>query len=838
MSASDLTIINFATDMANSTFVYPDKFEEKIGFDRIRDLACSYSIGPIGEKKIRDISFSADSLWIGAEHNKVAEFQHILREEDAFPDTIYFDLGDCLTRLRIEGTFPEIQEMFELKRSIETGKAITLFFKRSKEDLYPALKSLSGGVILYPMISDKIDQIIDKTGTIRDSASKELSSIRSSISSRKSQVSKKLSSILRQAQSDGIVETGAVVSLRNGRAVIPVNAGDKRRIRGMVHDQSATGKTVFIEPEDIVELNNEIAGLEYEERREIVRILTTFADFLRPYIPDILPLFDFLGELDSVRARALLGNELKCDKPEIRDRTVIAWRKARHPILEITFRRSGRKVVPLDIELDERERILVISGPNAGGKSVCLKTVGLLQYMMQCGFPVPVGPGSTFGVFEKILLDIGDEQSIENDLSTYSSHLINMKHFLKASNNRSLVLIDEFGAGTEPMIGGAIAEAVLQFLNDQKVFGVFTTHYTNLKHFAANTEGVVNGAMSYDNNLMQPLFEMVKGKPGSSFAFEIARKIGLPEQVLGIASEKVGKDNINFDKHLREIARDRKYWERKRQDIRRSEKRIEELLEKYESEIGELKQKKKEILLKARTEAEQLMQESNRQIENTIRSIKEAHAEKEKTREARKKLEGFKEQIEALKDEEEKLPGISKIAGVNREIERRDNQKVSGKKKTTGDQLKKGDFIRVTDTDSYGQIESIKGQIATIITGNVSMQINSSKLERVSQKEVRSNERKGTSVLNWEITATRNNFKPEIDIRGERTDEALEKVRDLVDTAFMVGYRTIRILHGKGTGILRENVRQYLATHPAVASFRDEHVDFGGAGITVAELEV
>jgi DNA mismatch repair protein MutS2 len=436
-------------------------------------------------------------------------------------------------------------------------------------------------------VIDTIDRIIDRHGTIKDNASVRLKEIRSEIISKNLQVSKRLNSILKQAQSDGIVDTDTSVSVRNGRGVIPVNVFDKRKLRGLIHDQSASGKTVFIEPEEIVEINNDLVELEYEEKREIVKILTAFADNIRPYIEDLLQSDNFLGEIDFLRAKALFGNHINSIRPIISDKPFLFWKQAVHPILKLTFAKlSGRKVVPLDIQLDEKNRILVISGPNAGGKSVCLKTVGLLQYMLQCGLTIPVSEGSESGLFRDILIDIGDEQSIDNDLSTYSSHLISMKYFLKNGSDRSLILIDEFGTGTEPMLGGAIAEAILGEFNRKKAFGVLTTNYTNLKHFASLNEGVVNGAMAFDNHLMQPLFQLVIGKPGSSFAFEIAKKIGLPEEILNQASGKAGVKNINYDRHLKDIARDKRYWETKRMNIRQHEKRLEELIDAYEKELS------------------------------------------------------------------------------------------------------------------------------------------------------------------------------------------------------------------------------------------------------------
>ncbi len=627
--------------------IYPENFESKIGFDRIRSLLSEKCLSPMGLEKVDNLGFIDDYDQISRILSATYEFQQILLFEDFFPSEHYYKISDCLNKIRVIGTFPEVQEVFDLKRSLETVKTILNFFKTKSEVKYPVLHEMCKSVKTYPYVLDSIDRIIDKRGVVKDNASSKLKEIRSELISKSIHVNKRLNAILRQAQADGIVDSDTVVSVRNGRGVIPVGVYDKRKIRGLIHDQSSSGKTVFIEPEEIVEINNDIVELEYEERREIVRILTSFADDVRPYIDDLLESNLFLGDIDFIRSKALLGNHLHSIKPVLTDKPFLMWRKAIHPLLTLSFEKTpGRKVVPLEIELDEKNRILLISGPNAGGKSVCLKTVGLLQYMLQCGLTIPVGEGTETGIFKNILIDIGDEQSIDNDLSTYSSHLINMKFFVKNGNDKTLILIDEFGTGTEPMLGGSIAEAILGELNRKRVFGVITTHYTNLKHFASLTDGVVNGAMAFDNHLMQPLFQLTIGKPGSSFAFEIARKIGLPEDILEAASVKAGVKNINYDRHLKDIARDKRYWETKRQSIRQQEKRLEELMAEYEKELSGAKTLRKEIITKAKDEAQKLLKDSNRMIENTIRQIKESQAEKERTKDIRLQLEEFKNIVE------------------------------------------------------------------------------------------------------------------------------------------------------------------------------------------------
>ena len=796
----------------------------------------------MGIEKVDGIHFNTDTALISEQLTATYEFQQLLVFEENFPSDNYFSFSACLNKIRIEGTFPEVREIYDLKRSLETVRAILNFFRSKEETKYPILKKLCGPVKTYPYVIDSIDRIIDRHGAIKDNASARLKEIRSEIISKNILASRRLSTILKQAQNDGIVDSETTVSLRNGRGVIPVNAFDKRRLKGLIHDQSASGKTVYIEPEEIVEINNDIVELEYEEKREIVRILTQFADNIRPYIDDLLESDSFLGEIDFLKAKAVFGNHFSSVKPVLTANPYISWKAAVHPLLHLTFERMpGRKVVPLDIQLDDRNRILVISGPNAGGKSVCLKTVGLLQYMLQCGLTIPVSENSESGVFRDILIDIGDEQSIENDLSTYSSHLVNMKAFLRYGGDKSLVLIDEFGSGTEPMLGGSIAEAILAELNRKKVFGVLTTHYTNLKHFASLTEGIVNGAMAFDNHLMQPLFQLYIGKPGSSFAFEIAKKIGLPEEILNEASGKAGVKNINYDKHLKDIARDKRYWETKRQNIRQHERRLEELIEEYEKELAGAKTLRKEIILKAKDEAQNLLKESNRIIENTIRQIKESQAEKERTRDLRQQLEEFRERvIEEIRpsesDAEKKITSLTVKARKFRPKEKQETAVTSPDKQKP---LQVGDAVRMTDTQAAGEITGIRDNMIQVETGSFRFMISSDKVERISRSELKRSLRSGITqkVADPAIRERKLSFRPEIDIRGVRGEEALKLVQELIDNALMVQHRNLRILHGKGNGILRQLIRDYLATVNVVKSFRDEHVEMGGSGITVVEMD-
>ena len=669
-------------------------------------------------------------------------------------------------------------------------------------------------------------------------------------------ISRVLNSILRNAQSEGVVDKDVTPAMRDGRLVIPVAPALKRKIRGIVHDESASGKTVFIEPAEVVEANNRIRELESDERREIIRILTEFSRQLRPSLGEILLSYEFLAEIDFVRAKALLAGSMGALKPALEDRQVIDWATAIHPLLQLSLAKHGKKVVPLDIELNEKQRILIISGPNAGGKSVCLKTVGLLQYMLQCGLLIPVHESSHAGIFESIFIDIGDEQSIEDELSTYSSHLTNMKIMMKHCNGRSLILIDEFGGGTEPQIGGAIAEAVLRRFNQKQAYGVITTHYQNLKHFAEDNEGVVNGAMLYDRHLMQALFQLQVGNPGSSFAVEIARKIGLPEDVIADASAIVGSDYINADKYLQDIVRDKRYWENKRQSIRQREKQMEETIARYQTEMEELQKSRKEIIAKAKEEAERLMKEANARIENTIRNIKEAQAEKEKTRQARQELADFRKSLEeaAAREEEDKI--ARKMEKLREKQERKKLRKDPSKVSPNDEQslaerraqeearrlaaIVPGAYVKMKGQNTVGQVLEVSGKQITVAFGNLKTTVNVERLEpSAAPRKETDLSTKSTFVSTHtqdSIHEKKLHFKQDLDVRGMRGDEAIQAVTYFIDDALMVGVPRVRILHGTGTGILRTLIRQYLQTVPGVRHFADEHVQFGGAGITVVDL--
>ena len=849
--------------------IYPKTFEDKIGFNEIRTLLRERCLSSLGKEEVDKITFMDNVKAINTQLSRVREFRRLQEEEENFPLNYFFDVRQSVARLRLEGTHMEEDELFDLRRSLGTVNDIVTYLNRTDEDAavaatddgwrkdpvypYPALHELAEGVVTFPQILQRIDQILDKFGKIRDTASPELLNIRRELAKVEGSISRTLYSILRSAQSEGLIEKDVTPAMRDGRLVIPVVPTMKRKIKGIVHDESASGKTLFIEPTEVVEANNRVRELEAEERREVIRILTEMAKVIRPHVPQILDSYKLLAQVDMLRAKTELAKLIDGIEPEVGKYPHIDWIEATHPLLRLSLQKQGKKVVPLEITLTRNKRMLIISGPNAGGKSVCLKTVGLVQYMLQCGLSVPMSERSQTGIFQNILIDIGDEQSIEDDLSTYSSHLTNMKNMMKSANDRTLILIDEFGTGTEPQIGGAIAEAVLKQFCIKRAYGVITTHYQNLKHFADSHEGVVNGAMLYDRHQMQALFQLQIGQPGSSFAIEIARKIGLPEQVIHDASEIVGSDYIQSDKYLQDIVRDKRYWESKRQTIHQREKQMEQTIAKYESEISDLAKSRKEVLAKAKERAEELFKESNKKIENVIREIREKQAEKEETKKLRDSLKDFKEGISDMDKQAEDDKIARKMAQILRRKENKKNRKKgdpssSGQDKdntsaattlsTVSAPLKEGDTVRIKGTTSVGKIESIQGKNATVIFGDLRSTTSLKKLEHATapkREEPRPFMTVGRQTRET-IDEKKLNFKQDLDVRGMRGDEALNAVMYFIDDATLVGMSRVRILHGTGTGILRQLIRQYLATVPAVTSYKDEHVQFGGAGITVVDL--
>ena len=901
--------------------IYPKNFEQKIGFTEVRSLLRARCLSPLGKERVDAMSFSTDAVQVNTWMEEIREFRRIQEGQDDFPLDNFFDVRESVARIRLEGTYMEVEELFDLKRSLETIIAIVNFLSRVEETeqgeirhYYPALYNLADGVATFPLLVQRISQIIDKFGKMRDNASPELLQIRRELARIEGSISRTLYGILRAAQGEGLVEKDVTPTLRDGRLVIPVAPGLKRKISGIVHDESATGRTVYIEPTEVVEANNKVRELENEERREMIRILTDFAKKVRPNVREILDSYNLMAAVDFIRAKAELARLFKSFEPQVAKEPHIDWIRAIHPLLQLSLERKNNNklntslsddnneidkvsnevdntqdydtvleeendtrnipssVVPLDIQLTKDKHLLIISGPNAGGKSVCLKTVGLLQYMLQCGLSIPVGDRSTTGIFTDIMIDIGDEQSIENDLSTYSSHLMNMKVMMRRASESTLILIDEFGTGTEPQIGGAIAESVLRQFWKKHAWAVITTHYQNLKHFAEEHPGTVNGAMLYDRHEMRPLFQLAIGRPGSSFAIEIARKTGIPEEVIRDASEIVGSDYIQSDKYLQDIVRDKRYWENKRQTIHSHEKELEKRIGQYEKDIAALEQSRKEILNRAKAQAEEIIKESNRRIEYAIREIREKQAEKEETKRIRQELAAYevgltdaakidksdtsnkkKLKSSGLLSDDDFQKKVDKIKSRKERHEQHLKEKASKqqaaaealknavRKQQGGGLVMAGDSVRIKGLTSVGKVESIEGKQATVIFGGMRTKMAISRLEHVDAATIQS-EQKQFQAYNYSretretIDKHRNQFRQELDVRGMRADEALNQVQYFIDDAILVGASQVRILHGKGNGILRQLIRQYLGSVPNVTNYRDEHVQFGGAGITVVEL--
>ena len=840
--------------------IYPSNFENKIQFSEIRSLLKGYCLCQLGKDKVDEMAFSGDVAVINTMLRQTREFRRLQEESDDFPLQFFFDMRESVKRIRLEGTHLEENEIFDLRRSLETIAAIVRFLDRGSDEGvfdYPTLHELTEGVLTFPEILRRIDQILDKYGKVKDSASPALADIRMQLHKAEGSVSRTLYSILRAAQSEGLVDKDVTPTVRDGRLVVPIAPGLKRKIKGIVHDESSTGKTVFVEPTEVVEANNRIRELEAEERREVVRILVDFTKLVRPYVNEIIYAYLLLAEIDFIRARAEFAALVGGIEPEVQAAPVIDWISSRHPLLWLALKKQDKPVVPLDITLTRDRHILIISGPNAGGKSVCLKTVGLLQYMLQCGLSVPMSERSTVGVFKNLMIDIGDEQSIENDLSTYSSHLLNMKNMMRQANDGTLLLIDEFGTGTEPQIGGAMAEAVLNQFVKKQAWGVITTHYQNLKHYADSHDGIANGAMLYDRHEMRPLFQLAIGQPGSSFAIEIARKTGIPEEVIKEASEMVGSDYIQSDKYLQDIVRDKRYWENKRQNVHQREKELERTVARYEKEIADLEQSRKDILRKAKEQAEELLKESNKKIENAIREIRESQAEKEETKRIREELNEFKAGVSEIDAKANDDLIAKKIRQIQERKERHKKHKdekaererqaaaklreaASKAAKKEGRNLEVGDSVKIKGLSTVGKIESMDGKNATVIFGGMRTKMPASRLEYVDMAETKKEDVAPVFNVSRETRETidnrKLNFHQDLDVRGMRGDEALNAVMYFIDDACLVGMSRVRILHGKGNGILRQLIRQYLATVPSVTSFRDEHVQFGGAGITVVDI--
>ncbi len=826
--------------------IYPPTFEQKIGFDRLREQVAALCTMRAARGLLAAEGFTTSAREIVRRLSLADEMRLLLEMNPDFPGGDYPDMDHVVAKLRVEGAFLDVEEVVTLRRALAmVGQLVAFIGARGQQ--YPALYDLTRGVEAFPAIVQRIDAIIDPFCAVRDGASPELAEIRRAIREREGQAAKRLQQVLAAAKNAGIVDADAQLSVRDGKTVIPVSAANKRKLNGFIHDESATGRTFYVEPVEVVELNNELRELEYAERREIVRILTEFTETVRPDAELIAASGDYLAEVDMLRAKGRWASANGCVKPIVSTDDRLVLKDARHPLLQQTLRAQGREIVPLTMQLDKRKRILVISGPNAGGKSVCLKTTGIVQYMFQCGFPVPASEISELPVFGSIFIDIGDEQSIDNDLSTYSSHLVNMKNMLSGASDRTLVLIDEFGSGTEPTIGGAIAEAILEQLLERGCYGVITTHYANIKYYAASTDGIANGAMTFDVQHIRPLFRLETGKPGSSFAVEIARKIGLPEEIIRSAAEKAGSEHINLEKQLREIARDKHYWEQKRDRIRLTDRKVEELEQSYAEQLAKIRAERQEILKKAKQEAQALIADANRQIENTIRTIRETQAEKETTRLARKELDDFRAAAEQADAAERDAEIAREIERIERRRQRRAERKAQrGEAAAPGSapeppkkrEVEAGSKVRMLGQEMVGEVRAVKGKKAQVAFGQILTTVDKALLTVVSNNEYREATRPTTvrTVVSADISARKLAFRDHIDVRGMRSIEALDAVQQFIDDALMVGVSSVTILHGKGTGALKEEIRRYLRTVPEVESAVDEHADRGGAGITVVTL--
>ena len=830
--------------------IYPSNFEQKVGFDRIREQIMDLCSMTSAREVIANEGFSRSRRDIEERLALADEMRLVISMEHGAEIGEQDDLRAIVEKVSVEGSYLAVEECAALLRGLRSAAAIVRFLSSRREGSYPRLMAITSRVEIFPELQQAIERVIDDKGEVRSSASEELSAIRRAIREHEGQVSKRLQQVLQRAKASGIVDADAMISIRDGHAVIPVAAANKRKIAGFIHDESATGRTFYVEPVEVVELNNELRELEYSEKREVVRILTELTATLRTQVDGLMRIEEYLTRIDSLRAKARWAISNDAVRPIISTEGRLLLRKARHPLLQQTLRSQSKEIVPLDMELDSVRRILVISGPNAGGKSVCLKTTGILQYMVQCGFLVPALENSEFPLFDSLMIDIGDQQSLENDLSTYSSHLVNMRAMLDEASERTLILIDEFGSGTEPTIGGAISESILERFVERKAYGVITTHYANIKYFASRNEGVANGAMAFDVRNIQPLFSLEMGKPGSSFAIEVARKIGLPEDIVQKAMDKAGEDHINLEKQLREIARDKRYWAEKRDRIRVTDRKVEQLEQTYTDRLQGIKDERREILDKARREAEEMIAEARRTIENTIRTIRESQAEKEITRLARRELESFVDGV----DEAKKLASDERI---EREMERlarrreRREKRAEEREQSGGVAVEKavepvvqkievGTKVKLEGQDIPGVVKMLKGKKAQVAFGEMLIMVDVSRLKAVSSAEYRQATRPTTArtVVSVDIRERKLNFRDNIDVRGMRAVEALEAVEDLVDDALMVGVSTVTILHGKGTGALKEEIRRYLRSVKDVATIADDHADRGGSGITIVTFKV
>lgn len=814
--------------------------EAKLGFDKIRRIISDRCLTDYAADRVEKEEFSTDRGVIGTRLALTDEMRLIMMFEDSFPTTGYIDAAPFLEPLLKAGSSIDTLSLGKLKTATDTVRKILHFFGGIKDGVYPRLKRMAGQVNSFPEIQRRIESILDKYGDIKDSASDRLLEIRGAMRSREASLSKRAGAVLRKAQEDGIADSDASVSIRDGKFLIPVNTSAKRKLPGFVYDESATGKTTFIEPAEIVELENEIIALRFEEEREIRKILFEFTEFLRPYIPELLSGAKFLGEIDFLMAKAQTALDFIAGVPVISDDGGMELRKARHPLLEKALRAEGRAMVPLTITLTPRKRILLISGPNAGGKSVCLKTTGLLQYMFQWGMLIPTSETSEMMIFDRVFVSIGDDQNIESDLSTYSSFLSQMRDMLSCADEKTLVLIDEFGSGTEPAAGGAIAEAILSEMDRRGIYGVITTHYTNLKLYASGADtSVINGAMLYDAAKIEPLFKLETGLPGNSFAFELARKMRLPESIVKDAERRAGEEFVGIERNLRKIARNRRALDEKLQKVKNSDKALTGLTEKYQKELEDIKSLRESIIASAMQEAEQIVKGAGKQVEKTIRDIKAAQAEKTQTKEAREELQGFLGALEKRKEKE----GRDKENYIDRKLaslqKRGAKKAAAAEKEQKSSPLKVGEKVRIKDNGLVGEVSKISNKAVTVIVGNISSTMSPDRVERISSNEFREASRKEFKPVEQKVdrslTDRRLNFSPELDIRGERLSDALNIVTRYIDDAVMLNMGSVRIIHGKGSGVLREEIQKYLRSIPGL-SVSDEDIRNGGTGVTIVKL--
>ncbi len=820
--------------------IYPDSYEHKIGFDAVRsEIENLCSSAPGKRAAARLLTFSSDYSIVERRLRETSEMLGLITGAEDFSLGSIADVSVILARAKAEGTFLAPDELLQINTSLSTANSLADFFGQRRDEngrsRFPLLDVHALRLGYFPQVTALINRTIDRFGEVKDSASPELGQIRRQISSTQASLSAVMRRVMSRAIEGGYLEADAAPTVRDGRLVLPVSPMNKRKISGIVHDESASGKTFFIEPAELVEANNRIRELQIEEKREIARILKEVTDLIRPEAELIVATVEILGIFDFIRAKALYANEIGGQMPHLEQNAEIDWFHAVHPVLLLSLRKQGKEIVPLDIRLTASDRILVISGPNAGGKSVCLKTVGIVQYMTQVGLLPPVYENSHIGIFDNIFIDIGDDQSIEDDLSTYSSHLRNMKFFLARGNASTLLLIDEFGGGTEPLIGGAIAQAILKDFNEKGMWGVITTHYQNLKNFADDTPGLINGSMLYDRHLMQPLFKLSIGNPGSSFAIEIARKTGLPASIIADAEEIAGSDYVKLDRYLLDIARDRRYWENKRESIKQKEKRIDSVLAQYEEDAESLRAKRKEIIKEAQGEAKRIIEESNASVERTIREIRNAQADKEKTKALRQKLADEKAALL-----QENLAADHPLLNKKHKQKRRRQEPLAAKPVQEERPLQVGDNVKLEGQSTVGTIMEINGKNAVVSFGVMKTTVKTDRLRRTLSKPQTSASQVSSYISTQTSASSRDrqlNFNREIDVRGMRVDEALQAVTYFIDDAIQFSAGEVRILHGTGTGALRQSIRQYLNAVPGVASYRDEHVQFGGAGITVVTLE-